>query len=129
MGDISLGCWTDSQQVNQATASNTADNSPADGMAQSQGCSMAGVTNEAQQPSTAEGCGAMDLTNYFATLPNEVVAFTDLVMPSPVSSDFVSVKKTQGLLLCAMMHPSWPYWCLHALLPLLLDSAYLSFVA
>lgn len=89
MGDISLGCWTDSQQVNQATASNAAGNGPADGTAQPQGCSMARVTDEAQQPSTAEGCCTMDLTNYFATLPNEVVAFTDLVMPSPVSSDFV----------------------------------------
>ena len=100
MGDISLGCWTDTQQAKQATAPEAAGNSPADGTGQPQGCSMAGVTNEAQQPSTAEGCGAMDLTNYFATLPNEVVTFQDLVMPSPVSSDLV---RCQESMWCAVV--------------------------
>lgn len=94
MGDISLGCWTDSQQAKQTTAPKAAGNSPADGSEQPQGCGPAGMTDEAQQPSTAEGCGAMDLTNYFATLPNEVVAFKDLVMPSPVSSDFACCRES-----------------------------------
>ena len=87
---------------------------------------MAGMTDEAQQPSTAGDCGAMDLTNYFATLPNEVVAFKDLVMPSPVRSDSVPAKKACCLLLCVFMHPSWLLQVL-ACLPLLSGDVYLSF--
>lgn len=90
MGDISLGCWTDNQQATVLGAGN----SPADGTGQPQGCHM--VPDEAPQLSTAHSCGPMDLTNYFATLPNEVVAFKDLVAPSPVSC---AVKKACCLLL------------------------------
>lgn len=101
MRDISLGCWTDNQQ---GTVPKAAGNSPADGTSQPQGCHMAGVPNEVPQLSTAHSCGPMDLTNYFATLPNEVVAFKDLVAPSPVSC---GAKQACCLLLCVMVHFSW----------------------
>ena len=87
VGDISLGCWTDSQQAKQTTGPEAVGNSPAVGATQPQCCNMAGMSDGEPQPSTAAaGCGDMDLTNYFATLPNEVIAFKDLVAPSPVSS-------------------------------------------
>ena len=97
-----MGCWTDTQQAKQASATEATGKSPADGTEQPQGCSMAGVADAAQQPSTAQGCGAMDLTNYFATLPNEVVAFKDLVTPSPVSSDLV--RRQQSMLFAVVCY-------------------------
>ena len=84
VGDLSLGCWKDSQQAKQASTSGAAGASPADNADQPQRPDGR-VPDEAQQASPAGGCGDMDLTNYFATLPNEVVAFKDLVAPSPVS--------------------------------------------
>lgn len=82
VGDISLGCWKDSQQP--ASASGAAGNGLADSVGQPR-CRDKGVPDEAQQASSAGGCGDMDLTNYFAMLPSEVVDFKDLVTPSPVS--------------------------------------------
>lgn len=84
VGDISLGSWKDSQQAQQASTSGADGNCPADGRGQPLCCGQREF-GESQQLSQAAGCGDMDLTNYFATLPNEVVAFKDLVTPSPVS--------------------------------------------
>lgn len=84
-GDISLGCWTDHQQAKQAPDSGAAGNSPAAALEKAQCSDTAELRDGAKQPSRAAGSGDMDLTNYFAMLPNEVMPFKDLIAPSPVS--------------------------------------------
>lgn len=80
-GDISLGGWTETEQANKAAAKGPASR-PAK---EAQHSANALPNQEAQQAETPAGSGDMDLTTYFAMLPNEVVPFRDLISPLPVS--------------------------------------------
>ena len=82
VGDISLGCWTDAQQAKHG--SKAASGNLADAADQSFGKGTRPLSDKAQQAAAA-GSSDMDLTNYFATLRNEVLPFKDLIASTPVS--------------------------------------------
>lgn len=81
-GDISLGSWTVAEQGNRHDSTKAAANRPAEKPQPS----TAQQAQHAKQADTPAGSGDMDLTNYFAMLPNEVVPFRDLISPLPVSA-------------------------------------------
>ncbi len=81
-GDISLGSWTVAEQGKRPNSAKAAANRPAE---ESQPIT-AQHAQHAKQADTPAGSGDMDLTNYFAMLPNEVVPFRDLISPLPVST-------------------------------------------
>lgn len=82
-GDISLGSWTVTQQGNMPSSAQP----PAQGTANAP---QHGAAQQAQQAVMPAGSGDMDLTTYFAMLPNEVVPFRDLISPLPVSLPLMS---------------------------------------
>ncbi|KAL0024470.1 hypothetical protein WJX77_007331 [Trebouxia sp. C0004] len=81
-GDISLGSWTVAEQGKRLDSTKAAANRPAE---ESQH-SKVQQAQHAKQADTPAGSGDMDLTNYFAMLPNEVVPFRDLISPLPVTA-------------------------------------------
>ncbi|KAL0035010.1 hypothetical protein WJX79_006322 [Trebouxia sp. C0005] len=81
-GDISLGSWTVAEQGKRPNSAQGAVDRPAEEPQHS-------TVQQAQHASQADipaGSGDMDLTNYFAMLPNEVVPFRDLISPLPVTA-------------------------------------------
>ena len=78
-GDISLGSWTVAEQGKRPDSPKAAADRPAEEV-------QPITAQHAKQADTAAGSGDMDLTNYFAMLPNEVVPFRDLISPLPVSA-------------------------------------------
>ena len=81
-GDISLGSWTVAEQGKRPNSAQAAANKPAEEPQHS----TVQQAQHANQADTPAGSGDMDLTNYFAMLPNEVVPFRDLISPLPVSA-------------------------------------------
>ena len=81
-GDISLGSWTVAEQGKRPDSTKAAADRPAEELQPI----TAQHAQHAKQANTPAGSGDMDLTNYFAMLPNEVVPFRDLISPLPVSA-------------------------------------------
>lgn len=98
-GDISLGSWTVADQGKRPDSAKAAANRPAE----EPHPSTAQQAQHAKQDDTPAGSGDMDLTNYFAMLPDEVVPFRDLISPLPVSA------LCEGLLVSdpALQHTSY----------------------
>ena len=85
-GDISLGCWTASGQIDSCKpASSGPVGSPCQACHDSTIAMPSETAKQSQHAVEVAGSTEMDLTNYFATLPNEEVPFRDLISPMPVS--------------------------------------------
>ena len=83
-GDISLGCWTATgREKSCKPAGKGPRGSPCKKPQASTPQSPSRAAQHAPEPA---GSSDMDLTSYFATLPNEMVPFKDLISPLPVSS-------------------------------------------
>ena len=78
-GDLSLGCWT---ATGQADSCQPSGKGPSGSPGKEPQHSIPAVPSDmAQQAGETASSGDMDLTHYFATLPNEVVPFRELISP------------------------------------------------